>query len=126
MRYTDADLLSPEDALNLMAAVDAWCRRTGTNYLKLVNAARIPPSTRSSVKHGKRRLTVILAARITAAMTANPRGISKEEHKMNSRRPVRAARVMPVIVDRSPCPRCGTRKDFGCKHYPLTQENYHV
>lgn len=25
-------------------------------------------------------------------------------------------RALANVVDRTPCPRCGTRADFGCKH----------
>lgn len=27
-----------------------------------------------------------------------------------------------IRVDRDPCPRCNTRKDIGCKHFPLQAE----
>lgn len=34
-----------------------------------------------------------------------------------AKRPV-AAEMMPPVVNRDPCPRCGTRADIGCTHSP--------
>lgn len=119
MRYTDDDLLTHEEGRELLTQIESWCRRTGTNYFRLVTAARVPPNTRSMIRQGKRRLTIILANRLTVAMTQNPHGISKERHQ-RLRIPVVIARPMPTPApDRSPCPRCGTRKDIGCKHFPV-------
>jgi hypothetical protein len=121
MRYTDADLLSPDAALQLMAIVDRWCRRTGTNYHRLVTAARVPPNTRAGVRQGKRRLTFTLAQRLTDTMEKNPYGITKQQHLVNRLTPAAPFihQVIPEPVDRSPCPRCGVRKDIGCKHFPI-------
>lgn len=119
MRYTDADLLTHEAGLELLKQMDGWCRRTGTNYFRLVTAARVPPNTRSMIRQGKRRLTIKLANRLTTAMEKNPRGISKERHYQHriSSVPLPQRPTPPPAPDRSPCPRCGTRKDIGCKHF---------
>ena len=116
MRYSEADLVSEQRALEIIAELDRWCRRTGTTYNRFVTAARVPPSTRSKIRQGRLRLTIKLANRITATMADNPRGIRKGEsaHVVIPRHtPVR------LTVDRSPCPRCGVRGDIGCKHRPL-------
>lgn len=126
MRH-EAFLMSEAESLAIIEQVNAWCRRTGSSYNKLVTAARVAPCTRSHVRMGKRRLTHQVAARLTATMQANPHGIAKDEHKRRVREvEARAlARVLyqrrtepPRVVDRSPCPRCGVRRDIGCQHFP--------
>lgn len=119
MRYSDADLLTPDEALSLLADMERWIRRTGTNYFRLTTAARVPPNTRSMIRQGKRRPTVKVADRIRAAMSANPRGIDRDKHLENRLAPSSEPRCIPApIADRSPCPRCGVRGDIGCKHQP--------
>lgn len=39
-----------------------------------------------------------------------------------SPREARERGVAGGFIDRSPCPRCGTRRDRGCDHYPLSAE----
>lgn len=112
-------LLSEGESLAVIEEVNAWCRRTGTNYNKLVTAARVAVSTRSAVRKRRRRLMRETAARLVATMSANPQGISKREHK-GRLSAARAAFVPPaplVRVDRSPCPKCGARRDIGCEHW---------
>lgn len=130
MRH-EAFLLTRDQSLALIAEVDSWCRRTGSNYNKLVTAARVNASIRSYVRHHGGRLTFETASRLRNAIEANPRGIDKAKHKLNvrliatQRLTVQRARfqrnfpaaVTPQIVDRSPCPKCGTRRDIGCKHF---------
>lgn len=126
MRY---DLLSEDESRRVIEEVNAWCRRTGTNYNKLVTAARVNESTRYYVRTRRRRLTNDTAAKLRTAMRANPQGISKGEHKAR----VRAASAeklerqrtirlrdfpAPTVPDRTPCPRCGVRRDVGCTHWP--------
>lgn len=119
MRYTEADLLTADEAKALLAEMERWIRRTGTNYFRLTTAARVPPNTRSMIRQGKRRPTVKIAIRIRAAMSDNPRGIDRDRHLANRLAPSSEPRRVPApIADRSPCPRCGTRGDIGCKHQP--------
>jgi hypothetical protein len=121
MRYTEADLLTAEQAKALLAEMDRWCRRTGTNYHRLATAARVAPNTRAMIRQGKRRPTIKVADRIRVAMAKNPRGIDREKHLANRLSPQAEPRVMPPrIVDRSPCPRCGVRADIGCAHRPVS------
>jgi hypothetical protein len=110
MRYSEADLVSEQRALQIIALLDRWCRRTGTTYNRFVTAARVPPSTRSKIKQGRLRLTITLADRITRTMDENPRGITKGQQRVHVPRHVPA----PILLDRSPCLRCGVRKDIGC------------
>jgi len=112
-------LLSESESRAVIAEVDSWCRRTGSNYNRLVTAARVAVSTRSAVKHRNRRLTLETASRLRSTMSGNPHGIGKHEHKARLLR-VREAFVPPpplIRVDRSPCPKCGARRDFGCEHW---------
>lgn len=126
MRYTDADLLTADEAKALLADMERWIRRTGTNYFRLTTAARVPPNTRSMIRQGKRRVTKKVAARIRSAMRANETGIEWEKHIHNRKL---SASPEPIyvpapIADRSPCPRCGVRGDIGCKHQPLKLEKF--
>lgn len=117
-RFRDA-LLSEQESRTVIDDVTAWCRRTGTNYNKLVTAARVAPSTRSLVRRQKRRLTLETANRLRSTMLRYPQGISKAEHKSRleqRRTAVTVERIPPRIVDRTPCPRCGVRADIGCRH----------
>lgn len=112
-------LLSEADSRRVIGEVDAWCRRTGTNYNKLVTAARVAVSTRSAVRQRQRRLTIETASRLRTTMAAHPQGIGKAEHKARLSQARQAFRPveMPQRVDRSPCPNCGTRRDVGCVHW---------
>lgn len=122
-------LLTIDESLALIAEINRWCRRTGTNYNRFVTAAGVRPSLRSSVRRGT-RLTITTAEIIRTTMRDNPRGIDREEHKRRLKRRAddvvrrqrqRVAATYPAVlvrVDRSPCPRCAVRKDIGCKHFP--------
>jgi len=120
MRH-EQHLLSEAESARVIDEVNAWCRRTGTNYLKLVTAARVAPSTRSAVRHRRRKLTIYTAAKLRGAMAANPNGISKGEHKARlSRARAEAVRtiVLPPRVDSRTCDLCGARRAVGCRHHP--------
>ena len=113
MRH-DHLLLSEEESRRVIDEVNGWCRRTGTNYNKLVTAARVNPSTRGWVRSGRSRLTFTTAAKLREAMRANPHGISKGEHKTrlaNYRARVAPPPPAPPPVDRSPCWKCGIPMD---------------
>lgn len=122
-------LLTIDESLDVITEINSWCRRTGTNYNRFVTAAGVRPSLRSSVRRGT-RLTITTVEIIRKTMRDNPRGIDRDEHKRRVkcrateqlRRQQQRDRIihpaMPIRVDRSPCPRCGTRKDHGCEHFP--------
>lgn len=121
MRY-EGQLLTEIESRALIAEVDRWCRRTGTNYNKLVTAARVPPSIRSSVKNRHKRVTKDVAGRIRLMMHTYRFGITKDDLKRHiivasSRaRALSEEQIESLRVDREPCPRCGARKDVGCAH----------
>lgn len=125
MRFKDC-LLSQAESMVLIDQVDAWCRRTSTNYNRLVIAAGVNVSTRSSVRHRGRCLTFTVAARLRVAMKNHPRGITLAEHRTRTTRAEVSAfeRTMlritaelpPPRIDRTPCGKCGVRADIGCKH----------
>ena len=126
MRY---DLLTEDESRMVIDEVNSWCRRTGTNYNKLVTAARVNETTRYAVRIRRRRLTSDTATRLRTAMRANPQGITKGDHKVRvraataeklERQRSKRRRDFPaeaVRVDRSPCPKCGARRDLGCEHW---------
>lgn len=123
-------LLTIEESRDLITEINRWCRKTGTNYNRLVIAAGVRPSLRSSVRRGT-RLTITTAQVIRTTMNQNPTGIDKDDHKrmIVRRTRERVNRVKQktqegypaalVRVDRTPCPRCGVRKDIGCKHWEM-------
>lgn len=126
----DNSLLSNDESSRVIDEVNAWCRRTGSNYNKLVTAARVNESTRYCVMMRGRRLTTKTAIRLRSAMHAHPFGITKTEHKVRVRA-VSAEKLerqrskrrrdfpaQPVPVDRTPCGKCGVRRDVGCSHHP--------
>jgi hypothetical protein len=128
MRF-EGMLLTEIESRAVIAEVNAWCRRTGTNYNKLVTAAGVNVSTRSSVMHRNRRLTTMTADRLRATMRKHKHGISKGEHRERTtqaeiaayeRQSRKARREFPQAdlprVDRTPCSRCGVRADIGCEH----------
>jgi hypothetical protein len=126
MRY---DLLTEDESRMVIDEVNSWCRRTGTNYNKLVTAARVNETTRYAVRIRGRRLTIQTADRLRNAMRVHPHGISKDDHKVRvrvssaeklERQRSKRRRDFPaeaVRVDRSPCPKCGARRDLGCEHW---------
>lgn len=120
MRFTDADLLTHEQATALLGEMERWCRRTGTNYFRLVTAARVPPNTRAAIRQRKRRITIKLANQIRTAMRNNRQGISKEQHMKNRLAPPPPPPPPPVVIDRTPCRFCGVRADIGCAHQPIS------
>lgn len=120
MRFTDDDLLTHDQAKKLLVDMERWCRRTGTNYFRLVTAARVPPNTRAAIRQRKRRITIKLANQIKTAMRKNPNGISKESHLRNRLAPPPPPPPAPIVIDRTPCPFCGIRADIGCKHQPVS------
>jgi hypothetical protein len=115
MRYSDPDLVPADQASQIIADLNRWCRRTGTSYSRFVTAAHVAPSVRSKVRRGL-RVTVTVAERIRRTMAENPRGISKA----TAYTPIKRI-AASIVIDRSPCPRCGVRGDIGCKHRPLPE-----
>ena len=112
-------LLTEAESHAIIDEVNRWCRKTGTNYNKLITAAKVAPSTRSQVRHRERRITIEVARRLKQAMTLYPHGITKTEHKARLRRiyrPMPSEQIESRRVHREPCPKCGTRADIGCKH----------
>lgn len=124
MRH-EQHLLSEAESRKVIDEVNAWCRRTGTNYNKLVTAARVHVSTRHAVRFRSRRLTIATAQKLRETMSSRPHGIDKDDHKARvqliARQVVETQRAevaaVPLHVDRSPCPSCGSRRDLGCVHW---------
>lgn len=121
MRY-EGCLLTLDESNALIEEMNAWCRRTGTNYNKLVGLARVSATMRSSVRTRGKRVTMDVAARLKAAMKANPQGIKETNyHGRNCAimaAPIRqaAAEIELRRVNREPCFYCGVRADVGCEH----------
>lgn len=125
MRH-EQHLLSEVESARVIDEINAWCRRTGTNYNKLITAARVNTSLRYCVLFRGCKMREDTAARLRGAMSANPRGIEKGEHRSRVR--ANAVRLatrqqdersrLTRPVDRSPCPYCETRRDLGCRHFP--------
>ena len=123
-------LLTIDESRELITEINRWCRKTGTNYNRLVIAAGVRPSLRSSVRRGT-RLTITTAQVIRSTMAQNPLGIDRDDHKRRVKRRARdqvlrqqqreqaAFPAEPIRVDRTPCPRCGVRKDIGCRHWEM-------
>lgn len=121
--------LSEADSVRLIEDINRWCRRTGTNYNKLVVAARVGPSLRSMVLKQGRRVSVRTAKKLHAAMRKNPAGISLVQHKLRmaaaergyyerseERKLIANDELESRRVNREPCPYCGIRADIGCRH----------
>jgi hypothetical protein len=120
-------LLTEAESLAIVDEINRWCRKTGTNYNKLVIAAGVNVSTRSSVRHRQRRLTIDVARRLQATMSSYPQGITKAEHKARLRKmyqPIPREEIESRRVNREPCPKCGTRADIGCKHSIWSANHY--
>lgn len=123
-------LLSDMESEQLIRAVQSYLRKTKTNYNRLVTAAGVNPSVRTDVKKRGKRLTMKTAEKLRAAMRQNPNGIPKEQHKQTvirrtrerltrvKRKTQQAYPAQLVRVDRTPCFKCGIRKDIGCEHFP--------
>lgn len=56
---------------------------------------------------GVKRPAVYNALRRTGALPPYGKRVSRRTAKLSS---------APVVVTRDPCPRCGTRADYGCRH----------
>lgn len=120
-------LLTVEQSRQVIAEVNRWIRRTGTNYNRLVTAARVNPSIRSDVRHRGRRLTIETGRRLERAMKLNPGGIKRDDHKRRVRE--QAAEMLqrqrerikadypaaPPKMESRMCPRCGARAGM-CEH----------
>ncbi len=121
-------LLSETESRKVIDEVNAWCRRTGTNYNKLVTAARVAPCIRSVVRDRGRRMSIDTAGKLRSAMRANPHGISRDDHRARVRIVARETldrqrqkyrREYPARpVDQSTCSICGARLAIGCEHHP--------
>lgn len=114
MRY-EGCLLTEAESQALIDEVDRWCRRTGTNYNKLVVVARVGVTTRHKVRLKGQRLTKEVANRLSQAMAAYRFGISRDEYRQMPK-PWRGARIVarlpvvePVRVNSETCGRCGAR-----------------
>jgi len=122
-------LLSHAKTVKLIEDIGAWCKRTGTNYSKLMFAARVTVSTRSAVRLRRRRLTIETADKLRGAMADFPNGITKAQHKANrlasdhERWERQRAKLVrdgePEIVGdaNAECPLCGARRSQGCSHW---------
>ncbi len=118
----NGELISLEDSLAVIDAIDRWCQSTGTNYNKLVVVAGIWGSTRYKVKVKGCRLTVRGAAKLRKAMADNPDGISAERYRTIKKPWGRMAlpertveKIEPVRIIRDSCPRCGAvRLNYVC------------
>lgn len=123
MRFSRC-LLSEGESQALIDDVDRWCRRTGTNYNRLVIAARVAVTIRHKVRVKRQRVTIPVATRLRLAMAQKPHGITREEHKLQPKpwggypaaAKLEVKRTEPQRVDRTPCPKCGVRADVGCHH----------
>lgn len=120
MRY-EGCLLTIEDSRRLIDDVDRWCRRTGTNYNKLVVVARVGVTTRHKVRIKGQRVTFAVAARLRNAMLDYPRGISRDEYRKKPK-PWSGGRILPITpkpepirVSSATCSRCGAREG-NCEH----------
>lgn len=119
-------LLTTGQSLAVMVEVDAWCRRTGTNYNRLIVAAGVAPSLRSDVRCRGRKLTKMTAQKLRRTMRQFASGISRQQHKehLGEERRELAQQIEKQVrqiaavmtIDRTPCPRCGVRADIGCEH----------
>ena len=121
MRY-DGCLLTETESRSLIDEVDAWCRRTGTNYNKLVIAAGVAVTIRHKVRIKGQRVTFRVAGKLRQAMLDHGRGITRQEHRARLSRistiPLRMSseEIESRRVDRTPCGYCGARADVGCRH----------
>ncbi|MES2782939.1 MAG: hypothetical protein V4657_09090 [Pseudomonadota bacterium] len=77
--------LSVEDSKALIDEVDRWCRRTGTNYNKLVVTAGVGVTTRHKVRMKGQAVSVVVAARLRHTMHKNRHGITKKKYKITSK-----------------------------------------
>ncbi len=75
------ELLTREQSLAVIAEVDRWCRKTGTNYNKLVIVAQVPVSTRHKVRRYEQRLTPRIANRLRETMAKYRHGISRDVYR---------------------------------------------
>ena len=118
--------LSLSASVALMNEVDEWCRRTQTNYNKLVTAADVGCTTRHKVRAKGQCISVTVADRLRSAMSQFPSGIPKDRHKRRLAS-IRKTHALPSVkiaavnlesrrVNREPCSRCGIRADIGCRH----------
>lgn len=110
-------LLDAADSAALINKIDAWCDRTGTNYNRLVIAAKVGVSTRSNVRTKGQRISLKVAARLEDAMSDNPKGISREEHtdRLRAEVVIFPNAVEQQRIESAICPRCGSR-DYECGH----------
>ena len=120
MRY-EGCLLTEDQSRALIDDVDLWCRRTGTNYNKLVIAAGVGVTTRHKVRMKGQRITLKVAARLRDAMRKHGSGISREEYRSVEKPWRREVKILAsdfVGLTRASseiCHRCGSR--YGrCEH----------
>lgn len=127
MRY-EGCLLTVEQSRALIDEMDRWCRRTGTNYNKLVVVARVGVTTRHKVRLKGQRVTFEVADRLRGTMKRYRFGISRDEYgklpkpwgvgdttARLKRKVVEMARVEPLRVNNATCGRCGAREGM-CEH----------
>lgn len=119
-------LLSAEESRALIDEMDRWCRKTGTNYNKLVVVARVAPSIRSMVRFRSARVTFDVAARLQSTMQRYRGGITRDEYGKLPKPWGCTPRVVtivpkpePIRVSTETCRRCGAREG-NCEHTALS------
>lgn len=113
MRY-EGLLLSRTESRALIDEIDCWCRRTGTNYNKIVVAAGVAVTIRHKVRMKDQRVTLATAAKLKTAMRQHSGGINRADYlKLEKpwRREVNilaAELAMIPRINREICWRCGS------------------
>jgi hypothetical protein len=120
MRY-DGILLTGAESLALINEVDRWCRRTGTNYNKLVVTAGVAPGIRHMVRIKGKRISAAVAARLRQSMRDHRKGITREDYRQIAKPWRREAEAIiatisqPIRMAQETCRRCGAREGM-CEH----------
>ncbi len=119
-------LISREESLALLNDIARWCRRTGTNYNKLVGDAGVAPSFRSFLRSRRTEcVSLEISKRLRDAMKCNPHGIKVAKYhgrSSSAKAGYQPAEIVQLVrVNRDPCFSCGWRGDLGhspsCQHF---------
>lgn len=104
--------------MSLLSEIRAYSDRTGTPVKTVCRKAVGDHKLWDRLERGwsaqpytQRRVRLLIAE--------NPEGLSRQVGRPNDRSRVAAPipiKALPPVVDRTPCPACGTRGDIGCKH----------
>jgi hypothetical protein len=110
----------------IAAAIEGASLSSGANAIALLETMNLIRVERFGAS---RIVTIVESGKKTAGETGNIHWRLREDGETPTRKRAtpsafkqdREEALARPVIDRTPCPRCGVRGDFGCSHRPVSQ-----